>query len=200
MILYLIVIGVCIFVMSGILAPIYHIHYFVLVGQICLATVFEIAVAGLVAAVSRCLPKKCANYEKKIFTVSAKEKKFYEKIYIRKWKEKIPEIGHFTGFRKNKIADPKSEEYLQRFLMEICYGEIGHFFGLFFGFAIMLFFPFFDMKDLFFIITSCIAAINILLTLPTIFVLRYNSYKLSVLLKNLQKRKKRETGSEKITA
>ena len=22
---------------------------------------------------------------------------------ISKWKEKVPEIGHFTGFRKNKI-------------------------------------------------------------------------------------------------
>lgn len=192
MALYLIIIGVCILAMAGVLSPIYHINYFILLGQISLATVVEIAIAGLVATVARLMPKKCANHEKKVFTVSAKEKKFYEKTGIRKWKDKIPEIGHFTGFRKNKIADPKNEEYLERFLMEICYGEIGHFWGLFFGFAIMLFFPLFENVDLFLIISGIISVINFLLTLPTIFVLRYNSYKLSVLLKNLKKRKKRE--------
>lgn len=195
MALYLTIIGVCILVLAGVLAPIYHIQYFLLVAQISLATVVEIVVAILVATVARLLPKKCANYEKKVFTVSAKEKKFYEKIKIRKWKEKIPEIGHFTGFRKNKIVDPKSEEYLLRFLMEICYGEIGHFFGLIFGFAIMLFFPWsiFPNTELFLIITGVVGIVNFLLTLPTIFVIRYNSYKLCVLLKNLRKRMERET-------
>ena len=39
--------------------------------------------------------------------------KIYNKLKVKKWKDKIPEIGHFTGFRKNKISDPKNPEYIK---------------------------------------------------------------------------------------
>ena len=100
----------------------------------------------------------------------------------------MPEIGHFTGFRKNKIADPKSVEYLDRFLLEICYGEIGHFFSLFFGFAILLMYP---LTDTWFAISIPVAVVNFLLNLPTIFVLRYNCYKLEILLASNLKKQER---------
>ena len=188
MILYLSIIGVAILLLSGILAPIYDINYFVLVGQISLITIAEILLDIIAATLARWLPRKCADHTKKVFAVSPQEKLVYEKMKIRKWKELIPEIGHFTGFRKNKLVDPKNCAYLERFLLEICYGEIGHFLGLFFGFIILLFFPCFTKKRLFFIIGLVVCAVNIALTLPTIFVLRYNSYKLRILLKNIRKR------------
>lgn len=74
---------------------------------------------------------------KKIYVCSRKEKQFYEKLKIRKWKEKVPEIGHFTGFRKNKVAEPKNPLYIQRFLNEICYGKLGHFVSVFTGFILL---------------------------------------------------------------
>ena len=139
--MYLMIIGVCMLILSSIVALACRMSYLMVFGYVILAVVLVILVDALVATIARLLPKKCANHAYRIFSVSAKERKFYEKLKIRKWKDKVPEIGHFTGFRKNKIAEPKNVEYLDRFLLEICYGEIGHFFGLFFGFAILLFYP-----------------------------------------------------------
>ena len=131
--LYLIIIFGCSLVVSGIIALCMEQSFLLVFGLVALAVVVEILLDGLTATVARLLPKKFANHELKVFVVGSKEKKFYEKLKIRKWKDKIPEIGHFTGFRKNKLAEPKSVEYVDRFLLESCYGQIGHFFSLFTG-------------------------------------------------------------------
>jgi glycosyl-4,4'-diaponeurosporenoate acyltransferase len=148
--------------------------------------VIEILIDGITAAVCRGLPQKCVPYHGKVFQVGLREKNFYEKLHIRKWKDSIPEIGHFTGFRKNKVADPKSEKYLERFLLEIRYGQVGHFVSCISGFLVMLFncLPFVAWT-----MTLPIALVNLFLNVLPIFVLRYNGYKLNVLLKSLQKRK-----------
>ena len=187
--LYLSIITVCSLIISGIVAFAVHMNFWVVFGFTTLAVVLVIVVDALTATVARLLPKSCADHEEKKFTVGAKEKKFYEKLKIRKWKDKVPEIGHFTGFRKNKIADPKSVEYLDRFLLEACYGEIGHFYSLFTGFLIMLLFP---LTKIWIAITLPVCIINIALNLPSLFILRYNSYKLVVLKKNLIKKQNRE--------
>lgn len=187
--LYLTIIFGCIMVITATLTLIYQLNFWYVLGFTALAVVVVILVDALVATVARLLPKKCADHERKVFIVSAKEKKFYEKLYIRKWKDKVPEIGHFTGFRKNKIADPKNVEYLDRFLLEACYGEIGHFFCLFFGFLILLLFP---ICEIWIQICIPVAIVNILLNLPSLFILRYNSYKLKILRKtNLRKQNKK---------
>ena len=178
--MYLTIIGVCVLMLAPIVTLACHTQYLIALGLAVFAVVLVILVDALVATIARLLPKKCANHEYKLFGVSAKERKFYEKLKIRKWKDKIPEIGHFTGFRKNKIVDPKSVEYLDRFLLEICYGEIGHFFSPFFGFAILLLYP---IHSAWLAISLPVAIINIFFNLPSLFILRYNSSK----LKNLRK-------------
>ena len=102
MILYLLIIFVCSLGLSASVAIWSGENFFLLFGLVAIGVVFEIIVDGLTATVARLLPAKCADHTKKMFTVSVKEKKFYEKLKIRLWKDKIPEIGHFTGFRKNK--------------------------------------------------------------------------------------------------
>ena len=193
MILYLTIITVCVAIISTIVTLIYEANFLAVLGYTALAVVVVITVDALVSTVARILPKKCAQHDKKVYTVSAKEKKFYEKLKIRKWKDFVPEIGHFTGFRKNKIADPKSVEYLDRFLLEICYGEIGHFFSLFLGFLILLMF---QLTNMWWAISIPVAIINIFLNLPSLFILRYNSYKLVILRKsNLKKQTREEKAS-----
>lgn len=189
MILYLTVILAAMLVISTVISLVEGTFFFVVLGFTAFAVVIVILIDGLVATACRLLPAKCANHEKKVYTVSANEKKFYEKLKIRKWKDKIPEIGHFTGFRKNKIADPKSVEYLDRFLLEACYGELGHFLSIFFGFSLLLFFP---LTPLWWTISIPVAIINGLLNLPSLFILRYNSYKLEVLRKSNLKKQARE--------
>lgn len=186
--LYLLIIFACILVISAIVTLVSGLNFLYVLAFTAFAVVLVILVDALVATASRLLPAKCANHEKKIYTVSAKEKKFYEKLKIRKWKDRVPEIGHFTGFRKNKIADPKSVEYLDRFLLEACYGELGHFLSLFLGFSILLFFP---LTGIWLAVSIPVAIINVLLNLPSLFILRYNSYKLEILRKSNLKKQQR---------
>ena len=199
MILYLTIITLAVLIISASLFFIFSTNFFYLLGFTALAAVLSIIIDALVSTVCRLLPAKFANHEKKVFSVSAKEKGFYEKLKIRKWKDKVPEIGHFTGFRKNKIADPKSVEYLDRFLLEACYGEMGHFWSVFIGFATLLlgFIPFFPKMSLWLSISIPVAIINACMNLPSLFILRYNSYKLEVLRKsNLKKQQRAKERAE----
>lgn len=193
MILYLLIIFGCSLVIAATVALWSGQNFLILFGLVAIGVVFEIAVDGLVATIARLMPAKFADHTKKVYQVSAKEKKFYEKLKIRMWKDKIPEIGHFTGFRKNKLADPQSVEYVDRFLLESCYGELGHFFSLFLGFTVLLLYP---LSDVWFALAIPVAIVNFFLNLPSILVLRYNSYKLVVLKKSLLKKQQRAKKAE----
>lgn len=85
-------------------------------GVICTfyAAVLALAIDAAIALfIRRALPAKWFNHKKAIFRVRAGEKKFYELIKIRRWKDKIPEWGKFTGFSKNEIARPQDNAYLE---------------------------------------------------------------------------------------
>lgn len=189
MILYLTIILIAALVIAGIAALVSGESFLVALGLTALAVVIVILLDGLTATVCRLLPAKCANADKKMFIVSPREKKFYEKLKIRKWKDKIPEIGQFTGFRKNKIADPKSLEYLDRFLLEICYGELGHIASVFTSFLLLLFF---FITPLWIAIALPVAIVSAFMNLPSLFILRYNSYKLRVLRASVLKKQTKE--------
>ncbi|MBO5328447.1 MAG: hypothetical protein J6B04_04670 [Clostridia bacterium] len=182
--LYLIIIFACSVLSSVIVSLAYNLFFFTVLGATFLGVVIIIAIDGLTATVCRLLPKRVANFNCCVYAVKAGEKNFYEKLKIRRWKEKIPEIGHFTGFRKNKIAEPKNAEYIERFLMEICYGELGHFASIFTGFSILAL-PWFSP---FWLVTALVVAVvNAFLNVLPVIVLRYNSYKLLILYKSLKK-------------
>ena len=187
--LYLLIIAVCIFVLSVSLKIIYGVTFLYGLGYTCFAVLCVVLIDALVATAARLLPKSFADHEKKIFQVSAKEKRFYEKLKIRKWKDKVPEIGQFTGFRKNKLESPRSVEYVDRFLLEACYGEIGHFFSAVFGFILLLLSP---STHIWGTLAFGVAFINLLLNLPSLFILRYTTYKLRVLRNSNIRRIQRE--------
>ena len=84
-------------------------------------------------------------------------------------------------------------EYLDRFLLEICYGELGHFMSLPLGFLILLLFP---ISKLWLAISIPVAIVNLFLNLPSIFVLRYNSYKLVILRKSNLKKQNSENAAK----
>ena len=112
--------------------------------------------------------------------------RFYEKIGIKKWKDKALELGAVTGFRKNKLYSPNNNEYVKRFILEANYGIMVHVYCIVFGFLVMLanlFYPFVY-------VTLPIAIVNLVLNLLPIFILRYNLPKLHSLYKfNLRKQK-----------
>lgn len=124
-----------------------------------------------------CLPKSCWNYEKKYFSVSKKEVRFYEKLKIRKWKDKVPELGKSAGFSKSNLQSLEVD-YLKKFLYETCIGEILHLSGALFGFTCLFFFP---VKDFYFVLP--IVILNFVLNLLPCFIQRYNRARLSVVYK-----------------
>lgn len=176
-------------VIAGLVAFSYSVGFLGVLGYTAFAVVLVMLIDAVVATAARLLPARLAHHEKKIFKVSPKEKKFYEKLKIRVWKDKVPEIGQFTGFRKNKLDDPKSVEYLDRFLLESCYGEIGHFFSVILGFLLVL--PY-GITPMWFAISIPVAFVNALMNIPSFCILRYNSYKLEVLKKSILKKQTRQ--------
>ncbi|MBQ8884872.1 MAG: hypothetical protein IJY62_00640 [Clostridia bacterium] len=147
------------------------------------SVVLVILIDGVTAWLVNRLPEKPFDHKKKFFTVSAKEKKFYEKLGIRKWKDRIPELGALGGFRKDKVAEPTNNEYVGRFLLEICYGQFVHILSMISGFLVMLIFMEFALT-----VGLPVAIVNLILNLPSICILRYNSYKLEVLYKSNEKK------------
>ncbi len=188
MILYLLLIAFAILLISSLVAISTWTNFFVIFGVTVLAAVIVMLIDALTATVCRLLPAKWVSPDKKIFQVSVKEKKTYEKLKIRKWKDAVPEIGQFTGFRKNKLIDPKSVEYLDRFLLESSYGEVGHFCSCLTGFLLLLFFP---VYEYWLAISIPVAIVSMLLNIPSFMILRYNSYKLRVLKNSMLKKQQR---------
>ncbi|MCM3594656.1 glycosyl-4,4'-diaponeurosporenoate acyltransferase [Metabacillus idriensis] len=104
---------------------------------------------------------------------------FYEKIQIRKWKDRLPEAGHlFKGGFSKKTLTGKRRSELERFLHETKRGELSHWLQL--------------MPCLFFFIWNTPAAglFNVLYAFvfnsPFILIQRYNRIRLR---RVLQKKK-----------
>lgn len=84
------------------------------------------------------LPKRWMDGRLRFWHVRKIERRIYVRLGIRHWKDKIPETGGMlVGFSKKHVAEPKSLEYLLKFLSETCYAECMHFISIFAGFAVI---------------------------------------------------------------
>lgn len=143
------------------------------------STLVVILVDGLTAWVVRRMPKKWFNPFSKKFKIYKWEKTFYHKLGIKKWKDLVPELGNFTNFSKSKVLEPNNNNYITRYLLEACYGRVGHFASMFSGFLIIFMFP----------LKFClnfgipVAIVNAIMNAMPWFVLRYNTPKLLALYK-----------------
>ena len=92
-----------------------------------LVLLYVFLVLGVISLILRfCLPKSCWDYKRKYFKVSDNERKFYEKLKIRNWKDRVPEWGKTAGFSKSHLQSLDAE-YLQKFIYEtyvVCNAEI----------------------------------------------------------------------------
>ena len=148
-----------------------------------LGVIIEIAIDGVVAFVVHSMPNRFFDKDKKLFKVSRKERKFYEKLHIKSWKDKVLELGILGGFRKNKLNEPNSSKYLERFIIESNKGLVGHVLGILFGFLILLY-PNFNF---FLCLGLPIAFVNIFLNCLSSMILRYNIPKLTVAYERAKK-------------
>ena len=150
-------------------------------GIIILTTIIHIlcviAIDAIIAFIVRKLPEKFFNKDTGLFKIYKWERKYYEKIGIKKWKDKIPEWGKLTNFSKSKLDNPNDNEYVNRFLLESRYGEMIHFLGMILGFLIIfLLHPKYCLN-----FAIPVALVNLFLNYPSYAILRYNRPKLLVL-------------------
>ncbi len=154
-----------------------------------LATVAIIAADGITALIIRRLtPKRWYSPGKRFFEVSKKERNLYRTLKIKSWKDKIPELGGFTSFHKDKLESNSDHAYLERFITEANYGVVIHLVNAILGFVIM-FIPFCASPT----IWIPIFAVNFILSLLPVAILRYTSYT----LQNLYNRCKKKENSQR---
>lgn len=137
-----------------------------------------IALNGVAAIIcSKLIPNKFFDGDKKFYFPSKKECKFYEKIGLKKWKDKTLDMGALNGFKKDKIVD--SPEYIERFILENKKGYLTHFTSVFVSvFAIVLLpLKFWLSIGLPVVVTSLI------LNVIPMMILRYNMPRLKTMLK-----------------
>ncbi len=131
-----------------------------------------VAIDGLSALIIRRLfPASWFAPDKSLFRVSKKEHLFYNKFAIKRWKDKVPQLGFFTGFDKGHIKSMSDSEYLARFLLEANYGVLIHLANAALGFLI-LFIPICSPV----LIWIPIFTVNFILSLLPFTILRYNTY------------------------
>lgn len=140
-----------------------------------------------VAIIIRMLPREWFNPNRKIYQVGDKERQFLLKIGIKKWKDKIPEMGQTVNFKKDKLQDANNAEYIQKFLVETCYAESLHIscavLAIIFAFISLLFMP-----NLFvWTVSLPVAIVYSIYNIPSILIQRYNRPRLKVQLKRLTK-------------
>ena len=82
------------------------------VVAVILCTALQFALDGLIAIVINKLPDRLFGVDNPAYSVSEWEKRLYKKLKVRKWKDKVWELGGLGGFSKKKLADPNSPEYI----------------------------------------------------------------------------------------
>lgn len=151
-------------------------------------TVGAIAIQGFCAFIIRRLPEKLFDYKRRFFRVTAREKRFYKAIGVKKWKDLVIELGMFTSFSKSKFSDPSDPAYTARFLLESCYGVVIHISCIFTGALAMFIYPPLTLR-----VGIFVAIVNAFLNILPIFVLRYNLEKIAKIHeRNLRRSKKQE--------
>lgn len=140
-----------------------------------LAVVLEIIINLIAEGIIHIMPDKWFD-ENSHFKTGEKERKFYDKIKIKKWKDKVWELGAVGGFSKKKMVDPNSSEYLRRFVIECNKGYVGHIITLPLSFLVLLF----PLPKYWFCIGLPVAIVSVFLNTLPAMILRYNLPKLQI--------------------
>ena len=157
------------------------------VVAVILCTALQFALDGLIAIVINKLPDRLFGVDNPAYSVSEWEKRLYKKLKVRKWKDKVWELGGLGGFSKKNLKEPDSPEYIEKFIIECNKGVLTHRLSYPIGFLTML--------------TLChpcsltialpISIVNIFLNVLPTLALRYNTPMLQAVLKRLKKKQEK---------
>ncbi len=117
----------------------------------------------------RILPKSIYKTNNFFFKERSFEKRLYKILHTARWKDNLPEWGKILNFEKKNLKKDLSLDYIDRFILETCYAEIGHLGMAVFGFACILVNP-----SSYALMALIFAVINVFIQIPFILIQRYN--------------------------
>lgn len=181
--LYLTVIGIAMLIIS-LLNVLFRttVWYFVIL-LVTVCTAVQFALDGMVAILINKLPDNWFGVDNPWFRVSETEKRLYKKWKVRKWKDKIWELGGLGGFSKKNLAQPGSPAYIEKFIVECNKGVLTHRLSYPIGFLPMLLIP--NICAL--TIALPVAMVNLFLNILPTIALRYNTPKLKTILQRMNR-------------
>ena len=182
--LYLTVIIIAMLVVSAINIAFNTATWYNIIILVVICTALQFAFDGLIAVVINKLPDKLFGTDNPLYSISEAEKDFYKKIKVRSWKDKVWELGGLGGFSKKNLANPNSSEYIEKFIIECNKGVLTHRLSYPIGFLPMLFIP----NICAFTVALPVAVVNLFLNILPTLVLRYNTPKLQLMLKRMNRK------------
>ena len=137
--MYLSVIASAMAVISAVNIAVGTAEWYKVITSVILCTALQFALDGLIAIAVNKMPDKLFGGDDPLYNVSEGEKRLYKKIRVRKWKDKVWELGGLGGFSKKSLTRPDDPEYIERFIIECNKGVLTHRLSYPIGFLPMLF-------------------------------------------------------------
>ena len=183
--LYLTVIGIAMLLISvlNIIFGVAAWHYVIIATIFC--TALQFALDGFIAIVINKMPDAWFGVDNPFYNVTDRERRLYKKLKVKRWKNKVWELGGLGGFSKGAISAPDDPKYIEKFIIECNKGVLTHRLSYPIGFLAMLTLP----MPCALTIALPVSTVNLFLNvLPTV-VLRNNTPLLKSILQKLKKRR-----------
>lgn len=179
--LYLTTIGIAMAIISAVNILLDTAAWYYIIIATVWCTALQFAFDGSLAIIINKMPDSWFSVENPLYRVSEGEKKLYKKLKVRRWKDKVWELGGLGGFSKKRLASPDDPAYIEKFIIECNKGVLTHRLSYPIGFLAMLTLsgtPRFS-------IALPVALVNLYLNILPTLALRYNTPKLKAMLKRM---------------
>ena len=158
--------------------------YYVIIAVVW-CTALQFGLDGLIAIAINKMPDKWFGVDNPLYCVSSKERELYRCLRVRRWKDKVWELGGIGGFSKKNLRDPSDPNYIEKFIIECNKGVLTHRLSYPIGFLAMLTLP--GICSL--TIALPVAMVNLYLNILPTLALRYNTPKLKAMLDRLNRKR-----------
>lgn len=182
--LYLTVIGIAALIISVFNVAFETAAWYYVVVAVIWCIALQFALDGLIAIAINKMPDRWFSVDNPLYEVSEFERELYKRLQVRRWKDKIWELGGLGGFSKKRFVEPNNPEYVERFIIECNKGVLTHRLSYPIGFLAML-----TLSGVCaFTIALPVAVVNLFLNILPTLALRYNTPKLKSALKRLKRK------------
>ena len=189
--LYLSIIGIAMLMISAVNILFDTAPWYYVVIAVIWCTALQFALDGAIAIIINKMPDRWFGTDHPFYRVTETEKRLYQKLKVRRWKDKVWELGGIGGFSKKDLTEPKDPQYFERFIIACNKGVLTHRLSYPIGFLAMLTLPNICSVT----IALPVAIVNLYLNILPTMVLRYNTPKLKALLNRLKRKKGADTNS-----